>query len=304
MQLYIIVSEVNKNKEEMGIMEYDYSSLKLTNEEIKYKNIYKVVRLKVKREGIPYSILLKEVKKIGGNEKYLKDILRTYYIVRSVNGIKKVYTCPGTSYPESIKVKMDSNTNSNNKDKQLKRANDIIYGRNIEKSNKNKQTKRKKNKQSQKKKNVSNTETSRKKQVGKRKQEEIDKAFRDYENGIKKYRAKTKEKNGIYDHVCYRFLTFAGEIIYVGRAENLVKRIESHATKGHLSATCYNRVCKIEFCKFNSEDDLDIAERYYISKFKPEYNVVYKDKKYFTIRELEDKAWEDFPAGVKILRNR
>ena len=278
----------------------DYNSLELQNEEIKYETIYKVVRAKVEKEGtqgILYSSLLSDIKKIGGTKEYLDDILKKFYIVSKASGAKKVFFDTKFSCPETIKVKMDTikkppleQLTTKEKEEQIKRANEIINGK-----RKIKKPKQKKHKQE----NIAKYNKPNKEQ-----QKELDRLADGYERNLKEYKEKVKKENDKYDHVCYRFLNVASEIIYVGRAENLVRRMESHARKGHLSATCYSRVYKVEFCTFNSEDELDIAERYYISKFQPEYNVVFKDKKYFTIRELEDKAWEDFPAGVKILRNR
>ena len=138
----------------------------------------------------------------------------------------------------------------------------------------------------------------------KRQQQQIDAALKKYDEQTSMKKQIVKKQNTKYDHVCYRFLTFAGEVIYVGRAENLVNRLESHAKSGHLSALCYNRVDKVEFCTFESEDDLDIAERYYIAKYQPEYNVVFKNKKYFLISELDNKQWKEYSAGARILKNR
>lgn len=272
----------------------DYNSLELQNEEIKYETIYKVVRAKVKKEGILYSLLLNDVKKIGGTKEYLDDILKKFYIVKNVNGAKKVFIDPIFSCPETIKVKMDTikkpplgQPMTKEKEEQIKRANEIIHG-------KTKKQKQKKYKQ----------ENIAKYNKPNKKQKELDRLADEYERKVKEYKETVKDENSKYDHVCYRFLNLAGEIIYVGRAENLVRRMESHARKGHLSATCYSRVYKVEFCTFNSEDDLDIAERYYISKFQPEYNVVFKDKKYFTISELDSRGWEEFLQGANILHGK
>ena len=94
---------------------------------------------------------------------------------------------------------------------------------------------------------------------------------------------------------CYRFINDDGEIIYVGRAKNLVTRLDSHE---HLPKECYKQIEKIEYCKFDSNDDLDLAEPYFIAKWKPKFNQDFVNKKYsFTLREFEEKEW-------KILKNK
>ena len=63
----------------------------------------------------------------------------------------------------------------------------------------------------------------------------------------------------------------------------------------HLPVKCYKQVAKSEFTRFSSEDDLDLAEPYYIAKWKPEFNQDFKNKNYsFAIEPLETKAWENY----------
>ena len=103
-----------------------------------------------------------------------------------------------------------------------------------------------------------------------------------------------KQRNAI-SHVIYRFLDKDGKIIYVGRAKNLENRLYKHGQNGHLPVKCYKQVAKIEFTRFTSEDDLDLAEPYYIAKWKPEFNQDFKNKNYsFAIELLETKAWENY----------
>lgn len=98
---------------------------------------------------------------------------------------------------------------------------------------------------------------------------------------------------------CYRFLNAKNEIIYVGRAKNLIHRLESH---NHLPRECYEQVQKIEYCKFNNNDDLDLAEPYFISKWKPKYNQDFKNKRFsFEWKELDTKEWKSFSKGIDII---
>lgn len=92
------------------------------------------------------------------------------------------------------------------------------------------------------------------------------------------------------DFCCYRFINRMGEIIYVGRAKNLITRLDNH---DHLPQECYKQVERIEYCKFDSNDDLDLAEPYFIAKWKPKFNQDFVNKKYsFTLKEFEEKEWK------------
>ena len=101
---------------------------------------------------------------------------------------------------------------------------------------------------------------------------------------------------------CYRFKDANGNIIYVGRAKNLVNRLETHE---HLPEDCYEKVVKIEYCQFGSNDDLDLAEPYFIAKWKPQYNQDFVNKKYsFQITEFENKGWKEFKGGIEIISKK
>ena len=61
----------------------------------------------------------------------------------------------------------------------------------------------------------------------------------------------------------------------------------------------------MEYCQFGSNDDLDLAEPYFIAKWKPQYNQDFVNKKYsFQITEFENKNWIEFDGGVKIISKK
>ncbi|MGL5330089.1 MAG: nucleotide excision repair endonuclease, partial [Peptostreptococcaceae bacterium] len=93
------------------------------------------------------------------------------------------------------------------------------------------------------------------------------------------------------ENCVYRFLDKNNKVIYVGKAKNLQHRLYSHT---HLPKQCYEERKRIEFTIFDTEDDMDFAERYYIPKFKPKYNTVMVDKKMnIIISEFDNKTWID-----------
>lgn len=73
----------------------------------------------------------------------------------------------------------------------------------------------------------------------------------------------------------YRFINQANEIIYIGKAKDLKQRLAGHR---HLPEACYAERVRIEFTMFLTEDDMDLAERYYIPKHKPKYNVIWNQR--------------------------
>lgn len=87
----------------------------------------------------------------------------------------------------------------------------------------------------------------------------------------------------------YRFLNENKEIIYVGKAKILKNRLNGHS---HLPDACYEETKVIEYLEFDTNDDMDFAERYYIMKFKPKYNKVLSDKNMnISSLELDAKLW-------------
>jgi len=82
----------------------------------------------------------------------------------------------------------------------------------------------------------------------------------------------------------YQYFDKDGEIIYIGKAKNLRKRVQSYFNKISDSAKTRILVRKIEDIKFivvDSEQDALLLENNLIKKFKPRYNILLKDDKTF-----------------------
>ena len=91
----------------------------------------------------------------------------------------------------------------------------------------------------------------------------------------------------VFNNVIYFFYDINDEILYIGRAKNLLNRLESHE---HLDKKCYNAIHKVKYIQFDSFDDLDLAEPYYIAKHKPQYNKDFKNKHFsLQIAELDER---------------
>ncbi|GBF23635.1 excinuclease ABC subunit C, partial [Candidatus Gastranaerophilus sp. (ex Termes propinquus)] len=83
---------------------------------------------------------------------------------------------------------------------------------------------------------------------------------------------------------CYQFFDKNGEIIYIGKAKSLKKRVSSyfraHKDSPKLSILV-PQIVKIECIVVDSEVEALILESELIKKHKPKYNVLLKDDKKF-----------------------
>lgn len=91
-------------------------------------------------------------------------------------------------------------------------------------------------------------------------------------------------KSGIY------FLYLNDEVVYVGQAADMRKRIGSHLVEGIKNFDAIS-------CIPCEKQDLSKAERYYIAKLVPKYNRCALSK---DVRSLVDAGWIDAPAEMAI----
>lgn len=89
----------------------------------------------------------------------------------------------------------------------------------------------------------------------------------------------------------YKFLNGTSEIIYIGQTTNIKNRIErQHFTRhGHLPKECYGEVSTIYYAKLNSKTDMDLYERYLISKHTPKFNIIHNNGG--VTLQLNDPNW-------------
>ena len=80
----------------------------------------------------------------------------------------------------------------------------------------------------------------------------------------------------------YQYFDADGTIIYVGKAKNLKRRVNSYFTKNHDSVKTNVLVSKIYDLKYicvNTEADALLLENNLIKKYQPRYNILLKDGK-------------------------
>ena len=91
------------------------------------------------------------------------------------------------------------------------------------------------------------------------------------------------------------------EVIYVGKAKNLRKRVSSYFNREHSdikTRELVKRVEKIEYIICNTEIDALILENNLIKKYQPKYNILLKDEKTYPYVKISK---ENFPK-VSIIR--
>ena len=81
----------------------------------------------------------------------------------------------------------------------------------------------------------------------------------------------------------YRYYDKEGNIIYVGKAKNLKRRVSSYFNKQHDDApktrVLVRNIADIQYIVVNTEEDALHLENSLIKKYKPRYNVLLKDDK-------------------------
>src|SRR6476620_4664638 len=82
----------------------------------------------------------------------------------------------------------------------------------------------------------------------------------------------------------YKYYDDKNELIYVGKANSIRKRVSSYFTKtftGYKTHELVNRIRHIEFTIVDSEQDALFLENALIKEFQPRFNIDLKDDKSF-----------------------
>lgn len=102
---------------------------------------------------------------------------------------------------------------------------------------------------------------------------------------------------------CYLYYDKNGEIIYVGKAKNLKRRVSSYFHKKHdrvKVAVLVSKIEKMEYIITDSEVEALILEAHLIKKHKPRYNILLKDDKKYPYFLITD---EDYPR-ITVVRKK
>ena len=78
----------------------------------------------------------------------------------------------------------------------------------------------------------------------------------------------------------YKYFDDKSELLYVGKAKSIRKRVSSYFTKtftGYKTQELVRRINKIEFTIVDNEQDAFLLENSLIKQFKPKFNINLKD---------------------------
>jgi excinuclease ABC subunit C len=84
---------------------------------------------------------------------------------------------------------------------------------------------------------------------------------------------------------CYLFKDKAGTIIYVGKAQNLKKRVSSYL-QGHSDNYFYQQINSVNTIITNNVKEALILEQNLIKKHQPRFNILLKDSHYYPYLEI------------------
>lgn len=103
---------------------------------------------------------------------------------------------------------------------------------------------------------------------------------------------------------CYIYYNKDGEIIYVGKAKILKRRVMSYFNKKHHDSVkvqvLVSQIERMEYIITNTEVEALILESHLIKKHKPRYNILLKDDKKYPYFLITD---EDFPR-IMVVRKK
>lgn len=125
-------------------------------------------------------------------------------------------------------------------------------------------------------------------------------AVRAHDEALKKTIRQIPDSPGIY-----KYFDESNELIYIGKAKSLKKRVSSYFNKIHhenrKTAIMVSRICRIEFALVDSEFDALLLENSLIKEYRPKYNISLKDDKtYPFIRITRDRFPKVFPTRTVV----
>lgn len=92
----------------------------------------------------------------------------------------------------------------------------------------------------------------------------------------------------------YKYFDLNNELLYVGKAKNLRKRVSSYFNKGFTTYKTHElvqRIQHIEFTVVNSEQDAFLLENSLIKQFQPKFNISLKDDKSYPFIVIKNEAF-------------
>ncbi len=92
----------------------------------------------------------------------------------------------------------------------------------------------------------------------------------------------------------YKYFNAKNEMLYVGKAKHIRKRVSSYFTKtftGYKTFELVKRIDRIEFTIVNSEQDAFLLENALIKQFQPKFNINLKDDKSYPYIVIKNESF-------------
>lgn len=120
---------------------------------------------------------------------------------------------------------------------------------------------------------------------------------------------KVDEHNSLPDQPgVYKFFNSESELIYVGKAKSLKKRVSSYFVKGqginHKTRRMVREIQRIEITLVDSEFDALLLENNLIKKTQPKYNILLKDDKTYPYLVLTKEYFPQIYPTRKLIPHR
>ena len=104
----------------------------------------------------------------------------------------------------------------------------------------------------------------------------------------------------------YKYIDQSGQLLYIGKAKDLFKRVSSYFNKDSNSRRInlmLHQTHKIDFTVVNTEQDALILENNLIKEFQPKYNILLKDGKTYPYICIKNERFPRIFATRKIIKD-
>ncbi len=105
----------------------------------------------------------------------------------------------------------------------------------------------------------------------------------------------------------YKYYNTDGELLYIGKAKSLKKRVSSYFSKLHhenaKTKVLVSKIESIEFTIVDSEYDALLLENILIKQFQPRYNVNLKDDKTYPFIKITNERFPKIYATRKLIKD-
>jgi excinuclease ABC subunit C len=92
----------------------------------------------------------------------------------------------------------------------------------------------------------------------------------------------------------YKYYNEEGELLYVGKAKNIRKRVSSYFTKSNSSYKTHElvrRIRRVEFTIVHTEQDAFLLENSLIKQYQPMFNIELKDDKTYPVYRHQERTF-------------